>query len=258
MMPAPYGQQPDPYHAARLLLKLFPEEVRKSASAAALNGRLAEARKLAAQAGDVRLDPLLRSQARTMAAQVLSAPVRRPAAAVAAVAKDGEKTPMQAVFDQDGTLIGVVDPAAIQPVAGAGGRQPGPAEAEQVAKALGKLLVFDQRRRPYAADRRDITRPGERVRGAVAKGKPAKRARPAGPEDVIKSRLGKGWAPVYDFTGRWSGAVRKSRITRARPGGVAKGAPSGAVANVYDSRRRLAGTAPMAAVVSVADLRAAR
>ena len=29
---------------------------------------------------------------------------------------------MQAVFDQDGDLIGIVDPDAIQPVTGAGGK----------------------------------------------------------------------------------------------------------------------------------------
>ena len=47
-------------------------------------------------------------------------------AAAEPVAKaDGEKTPMQAVFDQDGDLIGIVNPDAIQPVTGAG-KQPPP------------------------------------------------------------------------------------------------------------------------------------
>jgi hypothetical protein len=46
-----------------------------------------------------------------------------PSAIVQQVTKadDGEKKPMQAVFDQDGDLIGIVDPDAIQPVTGAGG-----------------------------------------------------------------------------------------------------------------------------------------
>ena len=62
------------------------------------------------------------------------------AAIVQQVAKadgDGEKKAMQAVFDQDGDLIGIVDPDAIQPVTGAGGKpaeddgemQAGPAAA---------------------------------------------------------------------------------------------------------------------------------
>ena len=48
-----------------------------------------------------------------------------PAAIAQRVAKadgDGEKKPMQAVFDQDGDLIGIVDPDAIMPVTGAGAK----------------------------------------------------------------------------------------------------------------------------------------
>jgi hypothetical protein len=49
-----------------------------------------------------------------------------PAAILQQIAKadDGEKKAMQAVFDQDGDLIGIVDPDAIQPVTGAGGPAP--------------------------------------------------------------------------------------------------------------------------------------
>jgi hypothetical protein len=47
--------------------------------------------------------------------------VTDPAAIVQRVEKDdGEKPPMQAVFDQNGDLIGIVSPDAIQPVTGAG------------------------------------------------------------------------------------------------------------------------------------------
>src|SRR5581483_4934794 len=55
-----------------------------------------------------------------------------PDAITTAIAKaDGdEKAPMQAVFDQDGDLIGVVDPAAIQPVAGTGKKADTEPEAE--------------------------------------------------------------------------------------------------------------------------------
>lgn len=53
---------------------MIPEEVRKSSSAAQLNERITEARKLAAQAEDGRLDPLLRSEAKMMSQQVLTAP----------------------------------------------------------------------------------------------------------------------------------------------------------------------------------------
>jgi hypothetical protein len=49
----------------------------------------------------------------------------RPERIVQQVAKaggdDGGKTTMQAVFDEDGNLVGIVDPADITPVAGAGG-----------------------------------------------------------------------------------------------------------------------------------------
>lgn len=145
-MPAPYGQQPDPNHEARLLLGLIPEEVRKSASAAQLNARFTQARKLAEQANDGRLDPLLRSQAKMMAQRVFAEPVRK------AAAKD-DPVP---VFDANGNLIGICDPGDIQAVAGAGGRKVDDATAQQVAKAAGKVLVWDQWHRPYVAARGSI------------------------------------------------------------------------------------------------------
>jgi hypothetical protein len=62
--------------------------------------------------------------------------ITRPDAIVAPVAKaddgDAEKPKMQAVFDQDGDLIGVVDPDAITPVAGAAAA---PAAAPEAAPA---------------------------------------------------------------------------------------------------------------------------
>lgn len=70
--------------------------------------------------------------------------VTSPAAIREPVAKaDGEgdgKVTMQAVFDENGNLVGIVDPADITPVAGAGGKgdgdgdmQPGPAAAAAAA-----------------------------------------------------------------------------------------------------------------------------
>jgi hypothetical protein len=45
-----------------------------------------------------------------------------PAAIVQKADADGGKTTMQAVFDEDGNLVGIVDPADITPVSGAGGK----------------------------------------------------------------------------------------------------------------------------------------
>jgi hypothetical protein len=86
---------------------------------------------------------------------------RRPLGIVprsAIVAKaSGEKVAMQPVFDENGNLIGIVDPEQIQPVAGSGGKQdaaaapagqapaqaaPAPAAAGQVVKASSLGLPF--------------------------------------------------------------------------------------------------------------------
>jgi hypothetical protein len=244
-MQAPYGQQPDPNHHARLLLGLIPEDVKKSASAAELNARLAEARRLGAQAGDMRLDPLLRSQARMHAQQVLTAPrsaapvqkaianartaqladeaaaravakgKARRVAKAGAKAADEEPVP---VFDANGQLIGICDPSDIQPVAGAAGRQPSDATAQQVAKALGKLVVYDQRRKPHLADRRSIR---IRARGAVAKG--AVRVRTGNSDALLVQQVIKGlgpgkWLPVHDWTGTPVGIVKKKHVTAMPPG----------------------------------------
>jgi hypothetical protein len=82
--------------------------------------------------------------------------IRQP---VAKADGDGEKKPMQAVFDQDGDLIGIVDPDAIMPVTGAGAKPSGdaatpapdagdmtpqpPAEAGTPADAVGKSAGED-------------------------------------------------------------------------------------------------------------------
>lgn len=59
--------------------------------------------------------------------------VAKADAAPAADSGDGDKT-MQAVFDQDGNLIGIVDPADITPVSGAGKPKAADAPAEGDAK----------------------------------------------------------------------------------------------------------------------------
>jgi len=281
-MQAPYGQQPDPNHHARLLLGLFPEEVRKAASPAEMNARLAEARRLGGQASDIRLDPLLRSQARAQAQRVLTAPagdalVRKAierdqagrladeaAARAVAKAKAGQRhpvlvyspghrplgtvprsaiitkaskktTPMQAVFDQEGNLIGVVDPAQIQPVAGHGraAAQAPQDQAQPQAPAQAPAAA------PAAA-------PGQ---AQVAK------ADADLVQQVLKA-LGPKWIPVHDMWGGTPvGVVRRKHILP--PGQVMKAAATD-VANVYDARRRRVGTALLADITDLATLRAAR
>lgn len=254
-MRAPYGQQPDPNHNARLLLGLIPEDVRKSASAGELNARLAEARRLGEQANDLGLDPLLRSQARAMAQQVLTAPrsaapvqkalareqagqladeaaaraiAKGKARRVAKAARSGEKAAMQAVFDQDGQLVGVVPADAIQPVSGAAAAPPAQAAA------------------PAAAP------PAPAAPGQVAKGDEAL------VQQVIKS-LGAGkWLPAHDWTGRPVGIVKRKRVTPLPAGQVLKGSAASTRANVYTASRRRIGTAKLGDIVSMSELRAAR
>jgi len=272
-MRAPYGQTLDPNHNVRLMLALLPQEVQKSASPAEMNARLAEARRLGEQASDLRLDPLLRSQARMQAQQVLTAPSgsalvrkaierdqaalpagRRPVAKAArlpvvvygqnrrplgtvprsAIVRKagGEKTAMQAVFDQDGNLIGVVDPAQIQPVAGSGGKQAGAAPADAQAQPQG---------------------PGQPA--APAQAAPVAKGDAALVEQVLKA-LGPKWIPVHDMWGGTPvGIVRKKHLVP--PGRVMKAAATD-VANVYDARRRRVGTARLADITDLATLRAAR
>jgi hypothetical protein len=86
-----------------------------------------------------------------------------------AKAKSSPKDQPMPVFDADGRLIGIVDPDDVTPVAGTGsgkqrapaavppGQQAAPAAPDgQVAKAAGRVIVYDQWFRPYTTDRRNI------------------------------------------------------------------------------------------------------
>lgn len=155
------------------------------------------------------------------------------------VAKAGRSSgdkQMQAVFDQSGNLIGVVDPAKIQPVAGHGSpKEPAAAPPAQTAPA------------PAAGD------------AQVAKGT-ARRTAGAGDADLVQQvikALGPKWIPVYQLGGPPVGVVKRKHVTALPAGRVAKGAAAN-VANIYDARRRRIGTAPVSAITSVAELRALR
>jgi hypothetical protein len=160
---------------------------------------------------------------------------RRPLGTVARsaiVAKaSGEKVPMQPVFDENGNLIGIVDPEQIQPVAGSGGKQDAAAAPAGQAPA--------QPAAPAQA-------------APVAKGDAALVAQ------VLKS-LGPKYIAVYDmFGGSPVGIVKKKHVTATPAGRVAKAAASPHTANVYDARRRRVGTARLADITDLATLRAPR
>ncbi len=147
---------------------------------------------------------------------------RRAVAAPVAKAKAAKDAPPVPVFDANGRLVGVVDPDDIIPVAGADAAAK-PAQPAQAAQ-------------PPAA--------------------PA--AGTAAPAAGVKARGASG-APVCDWTGRLVGAVRRADVTAPPSGRIAKSAAvSTTQANVYDARRRLVGTAPLARIVPLADLRAGR
>jgi len=95
-------------------------------------------------------------------------------------------------------------------------------------------------------------RPQQATAAGAQVAKVAAAAKATAAEQVIKG-LGPQWMPVYDWTGRLGGAVRRSDVTALGAGQVLKGAAA-AFANVYDARRRRVGTAPMARIVHLADL----
>lgn len=226
----PAQPPPDPHHLARLFAAMVPDEIAKSISNAEYNDRLVEVARLSAQASDPALSPDLRQAAKIRAQAVLRAQPRQAteqqhAAMIAKAA--ATRSPLQAeairrhaerlieqehpiaprrgaavrkakavaeddltaVFDQDGNLVGVVPADAIQPVGGAGAKDA--AAAAEVAKASGRVVVYDQWRRPHLANPRSIQ--------AVARRKVAK-AVPAG------------HVAVYDEHGRFAGYVRPGDI----------------------------------------------
>jgi hypothetical protein len=142
----------------------------------------------------------------------------------------GEKVPMQAVFDQDGNLIGVVDPAQIQPVAGSGGKQ------DTTAAPAGQAPA-----QPAA--------PAQ----AATPGQVAKSADAWLVQHVLKA-LPK-YVAAYDWVGAPVGIVKKSKITAPPPGGVLKSAAAD-MANVYNARRQRVGMAKLSDITSLAQLRA--
>lgn len=82
------------------------------------------------------------------------APSRAAAVRKAQKAKaDAEDEPVP-VFDANGNLIGICDAEDITPVST--GRQGSAQAPAQVAKASGRVVVYDQWRRPHLADRRSI------------------------------------------------------------------------------------------------------
>lgn len=75
------------------------------------------------------------------------------------------------VFDAAGNLIGIVDPADITPVAGTGGGAagktapaPAPAPAAAPVAKSGQVVVYDQWRRRYVTDRRNVRTHARRAR----------------------------------------------------------------------------------------------
>lgn len=142
---------------ARLLLGLVPEDVKKSADLGEIARRLNEYQRLTADSHDMSLHPQLRHESRIRAAEVLSAPVvpGRTAAVRKAKADDGNDPVV--LFDADGRVLGICDPSDILPVDGATPtgeltpQPPGEAgiPAQDVAKSAGRVVVYDQWRRPY-------------------------------------------------------------------------------------------------------------
>lgn len=112
----PPGRPTASDHQARLLLGLVGDDVKK-AGAAEVNARLAEARKLAAQANDPSIDPSLRQAAKMRAQAVLTAKVTasrwNPAAVVAKARAD--RQPL-ACCDARGRIWGVCSPDDVSPV----------------------------------------------------------------------------------------------------------------------------------------------
>jgi hypothetical protein len=173
------------------------------------------------------------------------------------------------VYDIAGKLIGAVDEAEVIPVT----------DAEIVAKAAsaGMTAVFDDQGKAVGFTHPDAVKPlgavtvsaggttglgpprnapqkalpGDVVDRQVIKAAPAPKV--STPEQVIKS-FGPQWMPVYDWTGHLAGAVPRSHVTALAAGQVLKGAAASSRANVYDARRRRVGTAPLAAIVGLADL----
>lgn len=110
----PPARQTASDHQARLLLGLLGDDAKKGGTAA-INARLAEARRLGAQAGDVSLDPELRRAAKARAAAVLAGdvPVSVPWTPAAAIAKATASRQPLACCDSRGRLYGVCDPRAV-------------------------------------------------------------------------------------------------------------------------------------------------
>ncbi len=117
--------------------------------------------KAAATRGRFQADAIRRQAERLVEEEHPIAP-SRAAGVRKAKAKDAEPVP---VFDQNGNLIGICDPDDITPVAGTGKKQDAAAAGQpdaaagadaQVAKAAGRVVVYDQWRRPYLTDRQSI------------------------------------------------------------------------------------------------------
>lgn len=107
----------------------------------------------------------------------------RRSAAIAKAKADAEDDPVP-VFDANGNLIGICDPGDLQSVSGAGGKKADDATAQQVAKAAGKVLVWDQWHRPYVAARRSVR---ENVRSPAVKARRASApVRPAGSVRLLR------------------------------------------------------------------------
>lgn len=109
-------------------------------------------------------------------------------------AKGDDQVP---VFDQAGNLVGVCDPDDITPLGSAGGKAPRPAvgadvpppdpgAGDAVAKAVSRcpVVVYDQFRKPFAVDRRNIRESAVRKEAAGA-GQITFRDRADGMTDVI-------------------------------------------------------------------------
>ena len=86
-------------------------------------------------------------------------------AAIVQKADGDEKKAMQAVFDQDGDLIGIVDPDAIQPVTGAGGPDPADMDGDGTDAAAPADTATDMTPQPPAA----TGTPADAVADGVAK-----------------------------------------------------------------------------------------
>jgi hypothetical protein len=198
--------------------------------------KMAKARSL----GDSPQAAALERQARD---ELLSHPpaVRRHAAPVAkAKAAKPDDDQLMPIYDRDGNLTHVGYPKNLTPVI------PGPttqAKNTGPVKAGGTTDAGPPKQAPPAQPL-----PGDVPDRQVVKAAPA-----ATPEQVIKS-FGPQWMPVYNWLGYLAGAVPRSHVTALAPGQVLKGAAGRSRANVYDARRRRVGTAPLAAIVHLADL----